>query len=197
MKNKSENPKERKIPIIYVFFPHIISFFLTTLTIYYWLNSDFILNLLKISIPHEINIATKISLIARIAAWISVVLVFNVFSVIGARIVSSAVNPLKDNNNQLVMLFNKILSNSIEQTIIFMPLLANFIMNDSDSDDNLKQAVVLAVIWIIGRILFSLGYYLGYMVNFTVLRVFGFIPTISPSVILILRLAGINLFLIK
>ena len=122
---------------------------------------------------------------------------FNVFSVIGARVATSAINPLKDNNNQLVTLFNKILSNSIEQTIIFIPLLANFIINDSNSDDNLKQAVVLAIIWIIGRILFSLAYYLGYMVDFTQLRGFGFFPTIFPSVILSLRLAGINLFLNK
>ena len=197
MEKKSEKPKERKIPIIYVFFPQIISFVLTILAIYYSLSTNYLLNLFKLSIPHEININTKISLLARIAAWISVVLVFNVFSVIGARVATSAINPLKDNNNQLVTLFNKILSNSIEQTIIFIPLLANFIINDSNSDDNLKQAVVLAIIWIIGRILFSLAYYLGYMVDFTQLRGFGFFPTIFPSVILSLRLAGINLFLNK
>lgn len=197
MKKTSEKPKERKIPIIYVFFPQIISFVLTILAIYYSLSTNYLLNLFKLSIPHEININTKISLLARIAAWISVVLVFNVFSVIGARVATSAINPLKDNNNQLVTLFNKILSNSIEQTIIFIPLLANFIINDSNRDDNLKQAVVLAIIWIIGRILFSLAYYLGYMVDFTQLRGFGFFPTIFPSVILSLRLAGINLFLNK
>jgi hypothetical protein len=189
-----ELPKIKKMRNLFILIVPMISFPITMISIQYCLKTNFLLEFLDLSksIPDVLNFENKISLLARIASWISIVLIFNVLSVILARASTQAVNPLKDQNNQIVNLMNKVLTNSVEQSLIFLPLLANWIINSSHTEADLKQALTLSIIWIIGRILFWLGYFLGYLMNFTVLRAYGFTPTITVSVILILRIAGIN-----
>ena len=195
MQNKkmSQTPQEKKINVLLAITPHMLAFPLTIFLCYNALKSSFLLDYFNISLPHEFNFENKISILARIASWISLVLIFNLFTVIGARVYSKAANPLKDQNNDLVTVTNKILTNSVEQTMIFLPLLANWLINCSSTEAELKQGVSLAIIWVAGRVLFSIGYFLGYLRNFTVLRVFGFAPTLFPSVILASRLAGIKM----
>jgi hypothetical protein len=189
----SQTPQEKKTNVLLAMTPHMLAFPLTIFLCYNALKSSFLLDYLNISLPHEFNFENKISILARIASWISLVLIFNLFTVIGARVYSKAANPLKDQNNELVTVTNKILTNSVEQTMIFLPLLVNWVINCSSTEADLKQGVSLAIIWVAGRILFSIGYFLGYLRNFTVLRVFGFAPTLFPSVILASRLAGIKI----
>jgi len=195
MENKkvSQTPQNKKTIGVLAVIPHMLAFPLTTLLCYNALRSSFLLDYVNISLPHEFNFEDKISILARIASWISLVLIFNLFTVIGARVFSKAANPLKDHTNELVTVTNKILTNSVEQTMIFLPLLVNWVINCSSTESELKQGVSLAIIWVAGRILFSIGYFFGYLTNFTVLRVFGFAPTLFPSVILASRLAGIKI----
>jgi len=194
MSKNTEKPR-RKLPKILHFIPHMISFPLTIFSIYYFLKTKCLINLFNLSISHEVNFEIKISLLVRITAWISAVLIFNVLSVIGARIFYQAANPLKDQNKEIITMFNKILTNSVEQTLIFIPLLANWIINESQSSDDLKKGISLAIIWIIGRILFSIGYFFGYLTNFTLLRIFGFVPNLFTSALLLLRLLGIHILI--
>ncbi len=191
--NYSKPSQERKTPIIVRFIPHLTSFPLTIFFLTYCINSNCLLEIFKLTtISNEINFHQKVSLLARISSWIAVLLFFNVQCVVVSRIYTkTGANPFMP--SLLVEFFNMVLRNTVEQSLVFLPLLANFILNDCTTDAQLKNALSLSIFWIIGRIIFFITYYVGYLINYPILRMFGFLPTIFPSLILILRLAGVNM----
>jgi hypothetical protein len=148
----------------------------------------------KIQFPETINFEYKVSLAFRIGSLIAVYLFLNVLSVIASRFATGAANPLKDQGNDMVNTFNKVLTNSVEQTLIFFPLFANYIINLTQNEDEIKFGLSLALIWLIGRVLFFVTYPLGTLINFSSIRAIGFIPTLFPSIILALKIFSINLF---
>ncbi len=188
----SEKQKEKRMSPFLAIIPHSISFPLTIISCIHALNSNCLIDYFKLSVALNVNFEYKVSLLAKLSAWVALVLIFNVLSVIGARVISKAPNPLKDQQNETVLIFNRILSNTVEQSLVFLPLLANWIINSSNNAADIKQGITLAIIWIAGRVLFSITYFLGFLVDFSVLRVFGFVPTLLPSVILALRFFGFN-----
>jgi hypothetical protein len=191
----SQHKKERQSPIIVRFIPHLTSFPLTIIFLTYCLNSNCLVNFFNLTtISNEINFQQKVSLLARISSWIAVLVFFKVQFVIVSRIYTkTGANPFR--LSILVDFFNRVLSNTVEQTLVFLPLLANFILNDCTTDAQLKNAISLSIFWILGRIIFFITYYIGYLIDYPILRMFGFLPTIFPSIILIIRLAGVNMLL--
>jgi len=187
----SNHPSKRGIKHL---IPHLTGLPLTIYSLAYCLKSNYLLERFELSV-HENNIIFefKVSLLAKIASWISFLFLFNILSVIGSRVFSNAANPLKDQKNDLVNLANKILNNSVEQFLLFFPLLANWVLNSSKTQNDLEQALTLCIFWIIGRVLFSVTYFFGYLLEFPLLRVYGFAPTLFPSLVLVLRYLGVNL----
>ena len=106
-----------------------------------------------------------------------------------ARIFSSAPSPNAEEDNILLNTLNRIIQNNIEQAFIFFPLLAHFIFNVSDKD-NEKLAVLYAALFLIGRVLFFLGYLLSLVFKIMPLRAVGFFMGTVANVFLIIKFIG-------
>ena len=68
---------------------------------------------------------------------------------------SEAPNPMSPSMSSKCDLTNRILSNSVEQVILF--LLSTFIMASYLREDQMKSIPILIIYWAIGRMLFAYG----------------------------------------
>jgi hypothetical protein len=195
MEHNAQIKKRRKLSLgkyLYVCIPHMIMIPFTILFTRHALESHLLVTLFDIKIPNEITFEYKLSLICKMGSLISLFLFVNLIMVMGSRIVTVAVDPLKDDGNNLVNTCNKIFKNMIEQTIIFSFLLSNWFINSSNSETEVKQGISLFIIWAVGRIIFLITYPLGIWMNYSTLRVFGFVPTLHPTSLLIQKILNIN-----
>jgi len=105
------------------------------------------------------------------------------------RVLLGTNNPALRDDPAVLKVLGKSLTNSIEQTLIYVPLLAHWILSHS-GETNKQEAVLLTAIFLVGRVLFLLGYTLGSAIGIPTLRSVGFAMTVGPSVLLVLRIIG-------
>jgi MAPEG family len=82
------------------------------------------------------------------------------------------------------------MQNSIEQFFVFFPALAYYTLYKSTAADK-EFCILIALQFFAGRVLF-LGGYLGVYIGTPVFRGLGFFLTLSASVVILLRLNGID-----
>jgi uncharacterized MAPEG superfamily protein len=139
---------------------------------------------LKIRIPTELNFETRLSFFSHLAGFVSLYFTLVIVLTFMTRVMLGKTNPVAETDHNITITLNRILSNSVEQTIVFLPLLMNFILNRATSE-NIQLGLNLTFIWILGRILFLIGYVLGVVINLSTMRSGGFALTILPACYLI------------
>ena len=108
-----------------------------------------------------------------------------------------AKNPAKGQDPEIIQTLNRILSNTIEQSIIFAGLYGNILYDvDEDSISQIgdRKVLVLASLFVIGRALFTLSYILCFITGISTWRVFGFGINLSVAIIMGLYFLSINVF---
>jgi len=140
-------------------------------------------------VPALWTFETKITLIASLASWIAIFLLLHSILMIVFRVLLGTNNPALRDDPAVLKVLGKSLTNSIEQTLIYVPLLAHWILSHS-GETNKQEAVLLTAIFLVGRVLFLLGYTLGSAIGLPTLRSAGFAMTVGPSVLLVLRIIG-------
>lgn len=112
------------------------------------------------------------------------------------RIVTGKSSPASNNDPVYISTLNRIISNTIEQSIIFAGLYAPILFSSRDSLASIGNArtLTIAALFVIGRVLFGVGYILGTIVGISTLRSFGFAITVLLNVILISYHLGFNTF---
>lgn len=93
---------------------------------------------------------------------------------------------LKTGNRFITIKYLRIFSNTVEQTLIFVPIFTYFLINHSKPSDK-EFAILVGLQFLAGRVAFALGY-LGAIVGISSLRSFGFLLTLSASAIILLRI---------
>jgi len=89
-------------------------------------------------------------------------------------------------------ILSRALHNTLEQSLIFLFLLANWILSQSE-EKNKHEAVLLTAAFIVGRTLFVIGYAIGAQIGIPSLRILGFSLTIGTNMLLALRAVGMPL----
>jgi len=140
-------------------------------------------------VPSLWSFETKVTLVATLAAYISIFLMVHVLLVIVFRVIFGTNNPALREDPVPLKILTKSLTNSVEQTLIYLPLLAHWVLSHS-ADKNKHEAVLLTAIFLLGRVLFLLGYLFGSAIQLPGVRVFGLALTMGPSAIFLLRILG-------
>jgi uncharacterized membrane protein YecN with MAPEG domain len=107
-------------------------------------------------LPAGWNLESKLMLLSKVGFLCAMFILFNVLATLVAR-VSLLAYPLIKEDPPLVKLLNRILSNTVEQFAIFLPVLCYWTLCYCKEDQ--KYLVLLyGLIWVGGRVLFFLGY---------------------------------------
>lgn len=93
---------------------------------------------------------------ARLALWPALLLFAMVGGVLVARARSVALNPIDDPESRLYRVSQRVLTNTVEQTAIFLPALAALTVLLPPSD--LGAPVLATALFALGRLLFWAGY---------------------------------------
>ena len=92
----------------------------------------------------------------RLALWPALVLFLTVGGVLVARARSVALNPIDDAESRLHRISQRVLTNTVEQTLIFLPALAALVAQMPLPDLGFARLVV--ALFVLGRLLFWAGY---------------------------------------
>ena len=113
------------------------------------------------------------------------------------RFFSKDINPINSSpEDQRIQVLNKVLQNTIEQMFIFIPLISFWILKYSNNE-NKHFAVIYGFLFILGRILFLIGYFIGFKMNYQTLRSFGMSMTYFSSLTIMLSIFRFQLQKIK
>jgi len=102
------------------------------------------------------NPGARMAFWARLSIWPALVLFAAVAGVMAARARSVALNPIDDPESRLHRISQRVLSNTVEQTLIFLPALAGLVAQIPLP--NLGVAVLATALFVLGRVLFWAGY---------------------------------------
>ncbi len=93
---------------------------------------------------------------ARLVLWPALLLFAMIFGVVAARGQAQAFNPIDDPESRFQRVGQRVLANSVEQTLVFVPALAALVASLPLPD--LGAAVVATGLFVLGRLLFWAGY---------------------------------------
>ncbi|MCW2235833.1 MAPEG family protein [Azospirillum canadense] len=102
------------------------------------------------------NPGARMAFWARLALWPALVLFLAVGGVMLARARSVALNPIDDPESRFHRVSQRVLSNTVEQTMVFLPALAALVAQAPLPD--LGAATVATILFVVGRLLFWAGY---------------------------------------
>ncbi|WP_029011055.1 MAPEG family protein [Azospirillum halopraeferens] len=102
--------------------------------------------------------ADPLALAARLSLWPAAVLFAMIGGVIVARALARALNPLDDPESRLQRVAQRVLSNTVEQTLVFLPALWALVV--LLPPDRLGMAGVFTGLFVAGRLLFWVGYHI-------------------------------------
>jgi hypothetical protein len=186
----SEKPSRFK-KLLFINLPLAFSIPITLSVVYYVLSSpnQFLVQLNLESPQGEWNFESKVSTLLRIMSWYSLYLLALIQVTTFSRLLSQK-SPLrlkKENESaDIIDVMNRVISNSIEQLLIFMPLLAYWTLTYSN-EENKVQVIAFGALYLIARILFFLGYIFGWMIQIPTLRALGFSCNLTINFIFAIR----------
>jgi hypothetical protein len=149
--------------------------------------------LLSPHIPEVWNFEAKITSLVFISIFISVFVALCVFGTILGRYITTSPNPLMKQDPPMILFFNRVLLNTLEQTAIFFPLLAYWTLKYSN-ESNKHEVFIFGLVWVLSRLLYVIGYGFNFInKNLSLFRVFGFQIGFFIAPIIALRLFGKNI----
>jgi hypothetical protein len=141
-------------------------------------------------IPELWNFEAKVTTLVLVSALISLFIAFCVVGIILSRYATSSPNPLSKQDPAIILFFNRVILNTLEQIAIFLPILAYWTLKFS-TDANKHEVLIFGILWVASRFLYILGYGLTLISKFlSLFRVYGFQTGLLTSVILGLRIFG-------
>lgn len=103
----------------------------------------------------------------------------------------SAKNPVTDIDPPFIKCLNQVISNTLEQALIFSSFFLywlNFVASNDSSDagtQTVREGLLFPFLFLTGRVVFALLYLVGSALKFTPLRAMGFMITIITNLTLL------------
>ena len=145
---------------------------------------------------HIDNESDKLWLIKTLGLWLSLYLFALAGMIMVLRVTTGKSTPASNNDPVYIKTLNQILTNTIEQAIIFGGLYAALLFNDSTSLKKIGGVKVLALasMFVVGRVAFAIGYILAGITKISTLRVFGFATGFTINALMVSYHLGYNVF---
>jgi hypothetical protein len=124
-------------------------------------------------------------------AWVhpSLIVITLVTLIMFTRVLGN-VNPLKSGEPLWITMLNRAIQNTLEQSFVFLGLFSYWLLNKSE---NSKLAVTYLAIFVIGRVIFVIGYMFFWLTGFIGFRAAGFLTTLTAQIFLISVVFGHDL----
>lgn len=138
----------------------------------------------------------KIWLVETLGVWFAIYLFGIATLVMLMRIVSGKSSPASQTDPVYINTLNRIITNTIEQSVIFAGLYGPILFSGRDSMSRIGGAKTLAIasIFVVGRVLFGIGYVLGSITGISPFRSFGFATAVVLNVVLVSYHLGFDSF---
>lgn len=129
---------------------------------------------------------------ANLGLFIGISMLLIVVTVITLRIGHQKILPYKGEEPELISVLNRVLTNTIESTFVFVSLLyAGIVLNPLNWPETHYAHIVR--LFIFARVLYAAGYVLGYLTSIPELRAVGTPGIIMADLNIILAFAGIDM----
>lgn len=149
---------------------------------------------LKFHVMQDLSLETKTKSLSLLGGWIGIMLLALVTLKAVISFFLFRFNPVRQPNHKIIRTFDRIMTNTLEQAFLFFVNLAYWLVYFADQRSK-EKAVLLAVIWFSGRLLYAVGYLLGVAVRFESLRMLGMATTLYPTLLLLVRNLGLFQFI--
>lgn len=128
--------------------------------------------------------------------WLSIYLFGLASAVMTLRILTGKATPASNNDGLLISTLNRIITNTIEQSIIFAGLYGILLFSEVDHLAQIGGVKILALasLFVIGRVIYAIGYILGSVTKISSCRSFGFAIGLSINIILVAYHLGFDPF---
>lgn len=131
----------------------------------------------------------KLKFLINSFIYVSLYLLAHVVITVLSRVALSKPLPHLNEDPAIIKLWNKIIQNTIEQSAIFFPLLASFVLNSTNQTDG-KEAGLFVLTFYVSRIIYSFGYLFNHITKFSFIRGGAFILGTLLNVLLIVKFIG-------
>ena len=154
------------------------------------LNSAYLNNLIAPHVPQVWDFEGKITSLIIVSILLSAFASLCVVGTIVGRYITLSPNPLVRQDPPMILFFNRVLLNTLEQFAIFFPILAYWTLKFS-TEANKHEVLIFGMIWIISRVIYLIGYGFNFIsTRLSTFRVFGFQTGLLVAVVLALRIFG-------
>lgn len=138
----------------------------------------------------------KYEIIRTLGLYVALYLFGLASAVMSLRILTGKSTPASNNDPIFINTLNRIITNTIEQTIIFAGLYGALLFSDVSHITKIGGAKVLAIasLFVIGRVIYLIGYILGAITKIPTFRSGGFAIGLFVNTILVLYHFGFNSF---
>lgn len=140
-------------------------------------------------IPVAWDFEGKLKFLINSFIYVSLYLLVHVVITVLSRVILFKPLPHLNQDPAIINLWNKIIQNTIEQSTIFFPLLASFVLNSTNNKDA-KEAGLFVLVFYVSRILFTIGYLFNHITKFSFLRAGAFILGLLVNALLIVKFVG-------
>lgn len=112
------------------------------------------------------------------------------------RIITAKTTPASGNDSVVVNTLNRIIYNTIEQSIIFAGFFGTILFSKADHVSKIggSRVMALASLFIVGRIFYFGGYVFGALTGFGTFRSMGFALGLGNIIFMAFYHLGFNLF---
>lgn len=119
-----------------------------------------------------------------------------VLTIIACRFVTRRVTPASGDDPVVVSTLNRIIYNTIEQSVIFAGLFGSILFSRADHFNKIggSRVMALASLFILGRCIYFGGYLLGVISGIATFRSFGFAIGLTSTIYMIAYHLGFNIF---
>lgn len=138
----------------------------------------------------------KIWLVQTLGLWLALYLFGLSCSVMTLRILTGKATPASNNDPLVISTLNRILTNTIEQSVIFAGFFGVILFSDANHVGRIGGVRVLAIasIFVVARVCFLIGYILGSVTKISSFRSFGFATGVFLNVGMVLYHLGFNVY---
>lgn len=128
--------------------------------------------------------------------WLSLYLMGLAVTIMTLRILTGKSTPASGNDPIYMNTINRIITNTIEQSIIFAGLFAPILFSEDNHVDKIggNRVLTLAALFVIGRVVYAVGYLLGTMTGISSCRGMGFSIGLITTALMASYHLGVNLF---
>eukprot|EP00331_Platyophrya_macrostoma_P026899 CAMPEP_0176449530 /NCGR_PEP_ID=MMETSP0127-20121128/26526_1 /TAXON_ID=938130 /ORGANISM="Platyophrya macrostoma, Strain WH" /LENGTH=198 /DNA_ID=CAMNT_0017836873 /DNA_START=21 /DNA_END=614 /DNA_ORIENTATION=+ len=134
----------------------------------------------------DLDFNAKLQLAGKYIAYITLLYFILTQFVMSARGATSSPSPVVQKDSSAVETFNRCLINTLEESAIFIPNYFYWVIANSTKNDS-HLIALFPLLWIFGRIVFTIGYVSGIMLGLSNLRGMGKVISLGISVMLVLR----------